>query len=163
MKNKGFMLIETLITSTIVLGALIFLFIQFSSIKRTYENSFKYNTIPGLYKAKEIANFIINDNKTNLTAIDEYITYEEINCTAYSSSFCSKLINKMEIKHMIITTNNIKSLQNKLNSDNYSRDTFDNEKFKEYILSLDDIIASGNRRIIIEYNDNTFATVSITI
>ena len=38
MKNKGFMLIETLIASTIILGALIFLFVQFSSVKRGYEN-----------------------------------------------------------------------------------------------------------------------------
>ena len=163
MKNKGFMLIETLITSTIVLGALIFLFIQFSSVKRTYENSFKYNTIPGLYKAKEIANFIVNDDKTDLTIQNEYITYEEQDCFTHSSNLCSRLINKMDIKHMIITSNNIKSLQNKLSGDDYSRDTFGNDRFKEYILSLDDIITNGNKRIIIEFNDGTFATVSKSI
>ena len=48
-RNKGFMLIETLLVSTFVLGAMTYIIMQFSALKRSYDNSFKYNTVVGLY------------------------------------------------------------------------------------------------------------------
>jgi len=65
--NKGFMLLETLIVSTIILSTLIFLFIQFSNIKTSYEISFTHNTIPGIYIAKELSDFLVTSgNNTKL-------------------------------------------------------------------------------------------------
>lgn len=59
MNKKGFMLLETLVVSTFILGILIFLFIQLSTIKRAYDTSFRYNTITGLYHAKEFSKFLL--------------------------------------------------------------------------------------------------------
>ena len=66
MNKKGFMLLETLIVSTILVGVLIFLYIQLINMKGSYEVSFKENTISGLYIAKEIAEYIYtNDSVYN--------------------------------------------------------------------------------------------------
>ena len=75
---------------------------------------------------------------------------------------CSEIIDKIEAKNIIITGNNIKQLQDNLkyNNSNYSDLS---EGLKKYILSLDDVITDGNKRIIIEFNDNTFATMFMTI
>ena len=39
--NKGFMLVEALVMSMIVIGTLTFMYIQFQNISRSYEKSFK--------------------------------------------------------------------------------------------------------------------------
>ena len=47
-KNRGYVLFETLVVSTVILGTLVFLYIQLSSIKSSYNTSFKYNTVSAL-------------------------------------------------------------------------------------------------------------------
>ena len=49
--EKGFVLLETLIVTTFVVSTLIFLYTQFSNIKTSYDASFRYNTVEGLYDA----------------------------------------------------------------------------------------------------------------
>ena len=60
-RNKGFMLIETLVVSTFIISTLIYLYVQFTNLKKSYDISFRYDTIPGLYSAKEIDKFINNN------------------------------------------------------------------------------------------------------
>ena len=46
--NKGFMLVETLIVATFLVTTLLFIYVQFNNITRTYDTSFRYNTVNGL-------------------------------------------------------------------------------------------------------------------
>lgn len=175
MRQKGFMLIETLVASTIILGSLIFLFIQFSSIKRSYDTSFKYDTVPDLYKTKELSNFIVNNDtyvieNTYYSQTKGYIPFDESHCSSYyplsepTENLCKELLTNMNKKYVIYTSNNIKKLKEYLNSNtNSNNDIIFSEDFKKYILSLDDVAKEGNWRIIVEYNDNTFASVTLNI
>lgn len=158
--NKGFMLLETLIVSTFILGTLIFLYVQFSAVKRSYDVSFRYNTVPGLYYAKEVAIFLKEDGYTTIDKKLSGNSYIDItNCT-YSSSLCSTLVDKIGAKTIIYVGDNIEDLKNELNSNNYDTSVFDQE-FKRFILYLDNGTTDRNR-IIIEYDDLTFAAVTLS-
>lgn len=172
MKQKGFMLVEALIASTIILGALIYLFIQFSSIKMSYDTSFEYDTIPSLYKSRELANFISSNNtdilNSNLSInTNQYTQFTKEFCTNYSTTtvtnLCQNIIDEIDSKQILYTNSNIEALQRYLNSTGYDQTTFD-DGFKKYILSLDkNGVKNTNRRLIIEYNDGTFANISLNI
>ena len=56
--TKGFMLVEFLVVSIFVLGTLIFLTVQFNNINKSYNRSFKYDTVSNLYSAKNIRKMI---------------------------------------------------------------------------------------------------------
>lgn len=165
MKNKGFMLLETLIASTVILGALIFLYAQFSAIKRTFNTSFKYNTIPGLYEAKTLANFLENDGYAlyinELSNSDK--GYLDINdCHNSRSSLCRKILNNIDAKNVLFVSDNISTLQNDLSINNYDKSIF-NEDFKNFILTMNTIENQGRYQLIISYKDNTFASIPIGV
>lgn len=160
--NKGFMLLETLVVSTFILGTLIFLYIQFSAVKRTYDVSFRYNTIPGLYNAKTLSSYL---SEYGYSSIDSKLSestngYVNITSCIYSGTLCNKIIENIDAKTVLYVGNNISVLKNNLSTSNYDTNIF-NEEFKKYILQLNTTEANGKNRLIIEYNDNTFATVSI--
>ena len=56
--KRGFALIETLIVSIVVAGILTYIFIQFSTLKRNYNISFKYDTVDVLFSLQDIENYI---------------------------------------------------------------------------------------------------------
>jgi len=60
--EKGFVITEVLILSTIIIGVLVLMFTQFKTINRSYQRSFKYDTPEGMYLANNIANYI-NENR----------------------------------------------------------------------------------------------------
>lgn len=160
--NKGFMLLETLVAATFILGTLIFLFVQFSSINRSYETSFKYNTITGLYHAKEMASFLIEDG---YTTIDDKLTnstegFIDITNCVYSSSLCKKIVQSINANKILYVNENISSLKNNLSISNYNKDIF-SEGFKKFILQLNTVEPSGKNRLIIEYKNNTYATINL--
>lgn len=59
--NKGFTITEVLILSTVIIGVLIFMYTQFKNINRSFQYSFKYDTVEGMYKANNIAKFLSGD------------------------------------------------------------------------------------------------------
>ena len=64
--NKGFVITEVLILSTVILGVLTLMYVQFKSVNRSYQYSFKYDTVEGLYLANNIVNYINDGNYDNL-------------------------------------------------------------------------------------------------
>lgn len=60
--NKGFMLIELIITSTVVVTAMITLYASFNKIYSLYKTRNNYYSIDGTYAAKETVRFLMKDN-----------------------------------------------------------------------------------------------------
>ena len=56
--QKGFVLAETFIVSTFVLGVLVVLFLQIKTVINGYDRSFTYNTITGIYNTSEIKKYV---------------------------------------------------------------------------------------------------------
>jgi len=164
--NKGFMLLETLIVSTIILSTLIFLFIQFSNIKTSYEISFTHNTIPGIYIAKELSDFLV-ENNINSDLSNQLDDFENgfINIKTHTyinngeNLFYQNMIKDMNIKNVIYTSDNLTTLKTYLNSNSIDKTIF-TESFKNFIFKLK-TKESNNNRLIIMFNDNTFASIVI--
>ena len=55
--SNGFTILETLITSTLVISTLVFLYVQFNNLERNYDDSFRFNTVNGIHKAKELSKY----------------------------------------------------------------------------------------------------------
>lgn len=158
MNNKGFMLTEVLIVATFLVTTLLFIYIQFNNITRTYENSFKYNTVNGLYNAKNISNYISNDGienlKTGLSQDDiEFINITDCSSTYFTETeYCSILMNASNVKTILFTNENLETLRNA---------TTDLEQTLTDFINYINYEGTNEYRIIIEFNDNTFASLKI--
>ena len=60
--KKGFMLAETLIVSTFIVGVLLFIYIQLRNINNNYSKALAYNDVTAIYSANNIRNFLLQDN-----------------------------------------------------------------------------------------------------
>ncbi len=158
MKNKGFMILEVLISSTFIIGVLILLYIQFINLQKNYERSFTYNTVPGLYIAKNVVNYISEVGYSK--AIDDLNnkdnSYVNLSNIYIDGSLYSDIIKKSNIKQIILTYNNPSIIQNYLSLN--KNDLNFNKKFRDFIKKIPKN-EDGGYRIIIEYNNNTYATV----
>ena len=155
--NKGFALTEILILSAVVIGVLTFMYIQFKNINRSYQYSFKYDTVEGMFLANNIVNYINNDNYDILveklnTNQEGYLDITSCDLELFQTPlFCEQLIQKSEIKQIIFTNENTSKLKANMQK-------LDND-FQEYIKKIKTINTENDYRIIIKYNDGTFTTM----
>lgn len=150
--NKGFMLAETLIVTAFVAGVLIFLYIQFTSLNKSYEETYIYNTVEGLYALEDIKSYIENDDNINQYIKEniEDLKYIDItDCTLFSDKdYCSTYFKLENIKNIFITLNSIP-----------------NEDFNTYNQEFQTFIGKINKegfqpyRIVAEFNNSTYATL----
>ena len=152
--NNGFMLAETLIVTTFVAGILIFLFIQFTNLGKSYDDSYVYNTPEGLYALEDIKEYI-NTDLDALLYIEENIESLEFidltDCNLFKNKdYCLNLFKLENIDKIFITTNDF----TKENIVGY------NEEFKSFI---NKITKEGNQkyRLVASFKNSTFATLRL--
>lgn len=171
--KRGFALAETLIVSVVVAGILIYIFIQFSSLKRSYNTSFKYNTVNGLYALEDVANYIKKVEENNMELINGYLINEIDNQqyilitkngeeyednvesyeTVFSDAYATELFNQLEIKQLIITKENLSELD----------DSDFDESIKQFIKRIKYDKDTNNYRLIAKFEDNTLANLVIKV
>ena len=61
--NKGFMLTETIVVSTFTLTILVLLFVYFKDLVIAYNDSYRYNTVEGVYSAGVWKRLIVENGK----------------------------------------------------------------------------------------------------
>ena len=151
--NKGFMLAETLIVTIFVAGILIFLYLQLSNLNNSYDESYRYNTVEGLYALDDVKDYIENDENA-LNYIEENIDdlkYIDIkDCRIFANSQdCLSLLKSVNIDSIFITTNFIPS--------NIITDY--NQDFLDFI---NKIKKDGEQtyRIVASFNNSTYATLT---
>lgn len=165
--NRGFTLVETLVVSSFIVGILIFLFSQFSKLKKSYDASFEYNTVPALYKAKNINRYVLavgNDllvtelekSKTGFIDITECpMDYLE------KIDYCSQLFSDLGVVSVLVAKEDSfkTGLQEYLRVNN----TAYHEKLYQFVkqLSINNENYDGYR-FIVEFEDDNFATVKMT-
>lgn len=160
--NKGFTLIETLVVSTFIVATLVFLYTQFTTIKRNYDYTFKHNTVVGTYNIKVFKDYIMKTGYYNaLNNLNSSSNgYVKLECSILDSTdteYCNKLIEMIDAKTIIFTKENLEDLKNYLSIKDNITGIFDYE-FYNYIKHVS-IINSNEYRIIIKYNNNTYATI----
>ena len=153
--NKGFMLVEALVMSMIVIGTLTFMYIQFQNISRSYEKSFNYNTITDLYITNEVKNYLINNS-----LVDTFKNEVDNNTSKYikigdiTDSGFVELKEKGQIKTIILANESLSELKGKKTKDL-------SEKFNDFINYLKVDKEGNGYRLLIEFNDDTYASLRI--
>ena len=149
--QKGFMLVEAFVVSTIVLGVLVFMFIQIRTIVNGFNKSFSYNTIPGIYIANELKKIIKIQDYDELkqqVELTGYVLVDE-DRTDWNNMFG---INN--IKTLIIAKDDINSLK-KIKGEKIS------DKVIDYINTITSSDVQNAYRIIVEFNDDTYASIRL--
>lgn len=165
--SKGFLLTELLVTATLVSTVLIFLYTQFYTIKRSYDTSFKYNTVNGLYALSNVRSFLEENDIYILTQglnTTSYIDLKNDNLQTANTTYFNELMTGLNIKYLIFTNQNIDNLINQINNGTaLNSDTNEYEDLKKFIkrIDFDNKDTNNNYRIIAEFNDNTFASILV--
>lgn len=156
--NKGFMLIETLLVSVFVVSTLIFVYIQFEKVRNSYQTSFEYNTMNGVYGANTISKYLKENGIENLNnTIKSGAAYVDItNCPGgylSNTSFCHRLLTDLKVKKVFYTPSDVTEFKNKVGQSAISN------KFKQFIRTIKPKKSESGHRIIVEYEDETYATI----
>ena len=155
--NKGFVITEVLILSTVIIGVLTLMYVQFKNINRGYQYSFKYDTVEGMYLANNIVNYINDGNYDKLIELlnnnpKGYIDITECNIeNSNLISYCSSLFQKSEIEKIIFTEENLTKLKQNMSD-------LEND-FKNYINQIKVTNEQNDYRIIIKYKNGTFSSM----
>lgn len=161
--NQGFMLVEALVMSMVIIGVLIYMFIQFQIISRNYDKSFSYNSVTNLYFTNEIKNYLkINDTLTEIkndidNAQKKYvIVYQNNswNISDYNTSIGNNLISKANIKTIVVANESLSEFKTE-------RTVGFSEKMNDFIHYVKVDKQEEFYRIIIEFNDDTYASLKI--
>lgn len=164
MDQKGFTLMETLIVSVFVTTLLVFLFIQFQKINDSYDVSFHYNTVNGLYGAESINEYIHQDGYNKLVSAYENnllngVHYVDItDCPSEyfdETTYCQQLMASLNIGHVYFTSNNVTDFLKDLEGQDVSEKT---KAFVRYIHSDQD---TSSYRLVIEYQTEEYATLKL--
>lgn len=156
MNNKGFMLAETLIVATFIMTILIFLYVQFRNVTDSYNSSFKYNTVNGIYAANNVRLFLRGEKLSKIKSdLGSYNYIDVSKCpTTYITeiNYCRKLLSDLKIKTVIVTQDDLSKVKGHMSSE------WDQE-LKDFINLLRTDSESGALRLIIQFNDDTYATL----
>lgn len=168
--NKGFMLVEVIVTSTIVVTTMILLYSSFNKLSNNYKTKNSYYNLDATYATKEMINSILKSydediydedinefiNNTFYNNRYGYIIKKEgnvINCKISNIS-CDNLKKLYSIENMIFSEYDSESLDNLKNNESI------NQTFREYIeylikyYSIKDIEHDYSYIILTEVNEN---------
>ena len=156
--NQGFTLIETLIISAFVIGTLIYLYSQFVVLKNNYNYSFKYNTVENIYKIKNIDKYLLNEamqiKNGIITSNLGYVDLNNCNNLVTNNDYCTKLLNALDVKTLIIANEDLNGLKNALKNNNpYT------EGLYKFVNRQKTGVSGNSYRIVVEFKDNTFGTI----
>lgn len=165
--NKGFMLAEVVITSTIILTALVSLYVTFNKLYSNYNTRNSYYNIDGFYAIKGMINYLIDSGKLNEILNDQEKGYKDgkfyfisksnengSKCNEQylkNSEYCNQLQSLYKVNNMVIVEYNKDALSG-LKIDSIS------ETFKDYIDYVINYYDFSNKEdynylILMEYNN----------
>jgi len=167
-KNKGFMLIETLLVTMTIAGILVYMYVQFSDIDNIHGRLRKYNTVESLYRTEVVKNLLmqtttrpdygaisttgivlVNDESCTLrTQHNQFSNWDGFNSD--KRNFYCQLLDELEIISAIITRVNI------ADANTITTDT----QLRAFINSFPNETDNPDEfRIIVKFKDETFATL----
>lgn len=163
--QKGFMLTETLIVSTLVIGILLFLFIQFRGINQSYNTVINYNSADALLAAENLRTFYFNDN---YDAIEEYYRNNHLkfldltncpNSVINLQEYCNSITSKLNVKKVLFTDADLNYITQAINRKELQLEP----TFEKYIRSLenDEEGTLLKYRIIVELNSGEFGNIKM--
>ncbi len=120
LNNKGYAMTEALIVSTVVLTALVLIYLQFTKLNSAYGEQYYYNNVNGVYAISQIASYIAEEDNSNLVSdLSTYVDITSCNSRYFSNgNYCKMLMSATNIDYIIFTHNNKKTLLAALKASN---------------------------------------------
>ena len=169
--KRGFTLIETLVVSTVIVSIIVFLFAQFSKLRKSYETSFKNNNIIAVYNAKNINKFLNTTNYAVITSSlkNDGIGYVDISSCPddyiTNSDYCKKMYDFMEVESVFIVREDELNSSKETNFKKYLKNNPEkvHAKFYDFVKTLSTRTDNaGGYRIIAEFDGNIFAAIKFS-
>lgn len=165
LNNKGFLLVETIVVATFTLTVLIALFLQFKNLLVSYNSSYNYNTVEGIYNLNAVKSYVsqyqdsgqpLNKQLKNKNV--PYLVLYNGSCNADLSLggliYCDELMKEGNFKTVLFSSSDPNKLKEYLKS---HEDNNISEEMKNLIKRLDTV--KDQNRLIAEFNDGTLATI----
>lgn len=110
-ENKGFMLAEVIVVSTIVITVLTALYMSFNKLYANYQLRFQYYDVNGLYASSKINN-LYTDEYLLCTYLKQLETNDivDISCKKGSKeySMCQKIFSTYQVQRMYLVNYDLK-------------------------------------------------------
>ncbi len=156
--DKGFIMAETIVVSTVVIAALLIIYLQFISLNNSYERSVTYNNVNDIYALNNVKKMIMNDDFYKMTdALDNESYIDITGCPSnyfIEYHYCRALLETTGIKKLILTHEDTYDLNNEIKNKNDI-----SQGLRTYIKTI-----SSNKndkyRLIAEF-DGTYATIKL--
>lgn len=170
--NKGFVLVETIVTSVFVLSLFTFIIANIIPLIGDYEKSYDYDSIESIYDAHLIRKMILKSDEqrvTNLVSLPEndgYYLFEGDDICLYLSNvnYCKKLLSRSYLDvAKIVLTNYV------ITDDFVSKSDRFNRALREYILQMQRYNNTPHsqynleRRLIIVFNDGRITNIELLL
>lgn len=173
MNNKGFVLVESIITSVFVLALFTFIIINILPLIGEYDKKRDYDSIESIYDAHMIRKMILKSDEqrvTNLVSLpsEGYYLFEGTDICLYLSNvnYCKKLLSRdyLDVDKIIITDYVV--------SDAFVEKSKDfNRTLKDYIDQMQRYNNTGlspteynyERRLIISFNDGRVVNIELLL
>ena len=172
--RKGFMLVEVIITATVILTSMILLYSSFQSLLSKYETRNKYHHVDALYATKEIIDYLLQEDfnkfiNTNLYQQESLYLIKEKQCQNLElsedfNSLCTIIQDLYSVESMIFTSydqNNLKNLKNGLiESETVKVEAIKNQTMKEYIDYIIGYYGITNENINVDLNPYSYFIIT---
>ena len=116
--NKGFMLAEVVVTSTLLLTIMVSLFFAFNRIYTRFNNITEYKNIDGMFAIENMIEYMINEtgnnNINNILLSKENNNYKYIIdnkiCKLSDNNYCNEIQKTYKINNLIIGNQTLDSI-----------------------------------------------------
>lgn len=128
--NKGFMLVEVIVTSTVIVTALVGLYTSFNKLYKNYEVKNRYQYIDGVYATKVVVDSMLNNDMASFinnifySNNSKYLIQNNHCDGSLNIPSCLEVANFYQVLNMIIVEYDEASIKSLVVT---------NEEFKEYI------------------------------
>ena len=170
--NKGFLLTELLVTATIVSTVLIFLYVQFYSVKKGYEKSFEYNGVNELYALGNVREFLSDTGQIDALVdmvrgpekIFNPVPYTDIisnHLYGTNENYFNALITNSKIVKLYFMDEDITSVINYINRINGTEAASSVATLKKFLGYIDYDRNGSSYRLVAEFTNGSFATLLV--
>ncbi len=170
MNNKGFVLVESIVTSVFVLGLFTFIIANILPLIANYDKEVYYDSIDSIYDAHLIRKMILKNPDQRIANLvsfpdgKDYYIFDSTDICIYlaNSNYCKKLLSRdyLDVSKIILTNYTI--------SDSFvaSSKGFD-RLTREYIENMQRYNNTGytgdNKRIIVAFNDGRVTNIELMV
>ena len=159
MKKNGFVLVETLIATTLIAVVFTIIYIEFGVINDNYKKTYNNNSVEKIYAVNNIKNFILADGYESFKSkIDDQDLYfkDVTNCEDFiNQSQCTNLVNTLDIDKIVYINEGFNSFLRILTYYN-QEDAYIYNYVSSYISPSDDI-----DYILVKFKDKQIAALSL--